>query len=49
MSQMVKPAINEVADGEKRLSEVEKAYRDAMNSTGTTMQQNAIYMESLEA
>lgn len=49
MSQMVKPAINEVADGEERLSEVEKAYRDAMNSTGTTMQQNAIYMESLEA
>lgn len=49
MSQMVKPAINEVADGEERLSEVEKAYRDAMSSTGTTMQQNAIYMESLEA
>ena len=42
MSQMVVPA-------GKELSEVQQAYQDALESSGTTMEQNAIYMQSLEA
>lgn len=49
MSQMVKPAVDATASEYEKMSEAEKALYDAQNASGATMEQNAVYMQSLEA